>query len=233
MNILSKEERTELLELFKDLRVADVRDGMDWCGMHLFGSMVPDMRPLYRTRIVGIAKTARYLPFQGPIPKMTPDAYTEWQGWYYNHVCTYDWEAGIEDGDIMVLEAHGLDAGLIGSNNGLGCKAKGLRGFVTSGAVRDTDEMILTEIPAWSMHISQAMVQARMQYDAMDVPVSVGGVRVNPGDVVVADGDGVIVVPRQMARDVARYAKKELDNDKVQRRAKYESLGMTLDETVL
>ena len=232
MSVISKGEREELLKLFDGLRVADVRDGMDWCGMHLYGSMTPAMRPLYRTHIIGIAKTARYLPFQGPVPKLTPDEYTEWQGWYYNTVCTYNWEAGIEEGDIMVIEATGLDAGLIGSNNGLGCKRKGLRGFVTSGAVRDTDEMILTEIPAWSMQISQAMVQARMQYEAMDVPVSVGGVRVEPGDVVVADGDGVIVVPRKIARDVAKYARKELDNDKVNRRAHYEALGMDLDDTV-
>jgi len=61
----------------------------------------------------------------------------------------------------------------------------------------------------------------------------VGGVIVHPGDVVVADGDGVIVVPRKMAFDVARYAHRELANDKAGRRQLYEELGMELDETVL
>jgi regulator of RNase E activity RraA len=77
------------------------------------------------------------------------------------------------------------------------------------------------------------MVQGRLRFDDMDVPVSVGGVQVNPGDVVVADGDGVIVVPRAMAVDVARYAHQELANDKVGRRKLYEALGRELDDTVL
>ena len=54
---ISKEERRELLELYRGLRVADVRDGMDWMMMHHIGSMSPDIRPLFRTRVVGIAKT--------------------------------------------------------------------------------------------------------------------------------------------------------------------------------
>ena len=58
-------------------------------------------------------------------------------------------------------------------------------------------------------------------------------VRVHPGDVVVADGDGVIVVPRKMAVDVAKYAHQELANDKAGRRRIYEEIGMELDETVL
>lgn len=56
---------------------------------------------------------------------------------------------------------------------------------------------------------------------------------VNPGDVVVADGDGVIVVPRKIAVDVAKYAHKELAGDKVTRRDLYEKLGLKLDKTVL
>ena len=57
--------------------------------------------------------------------------------------------------------------------------------------------------------------------------------QVHPGDVVVADGDGVIVVPRKMAVDVAKYAHQELANDKVGRRKIYEAMGMELDNTVL
>ena len=52
--------------------------------------------------------------------------------------------------------------------------------------------------------------QGRLRYDARDIPVRVGGVVVNPGDIVVADGDGVIVVPRNKAYDVAKYARQEL-----------------------
>jgi regulator of RNase E activity RraA len=109
----------------------------------------------------------------------------------------------------------------------------GAVGYVTNGGVRDTDEVILEQIPFWSFMISQGMVQGRLRFDTMDIPVSVGGVMVNPGDVVVADGDGVIAVPRAMAVDVAKYAHQELANDKVGRRKIYEAIGMELDDTVL
>jgi regulator of RNase E activity RraA len=81
--------------------------------------------------------------------------------------------------------------------------------------------------------VSQGMVQGRLQFDAYDIPVEVGGVLVHPGDIVVADGDGVIVVPRDIARDVAKYAHQELRSDKASRRRKYDELGLEPDETVM
>lgn len=229
----SREENRELLELYKDLRVADVRDGMDWNMMHHYGSMTPDIRPLYRTRAYGIARTCRYLPYQGPIPKMTPEEYTEWSGWYYGNVCTYPWMDEIEEGDFIVIDQSGVNVGLMGSNNSLEGKKRGAHGYVTNGGVRDTDELILEKVPFWSKMCSQGMVQGRVQFDAMNIPISVGGVVVYPGDVVVADGDGVIVVPRKIAFEVAKYAHRELKSDKASRRKLYEAMGMELDETVL
>ena len=230
---MAKSERDKLLELYKDLRVADVRDGMDWNMMHHYGSMSPSIRPLWRTRAVGIARTARYLPYEESIPTMTPEEYTQWSSWYYQNICTYPWMKAIERGDFIVIDQSGVDVGLMGSNNSLAGVRDGAAGYVTNGGVRDTDELILQKVPFWSAMISQGMVQGRVRFDAMDIPVSVGGVQVHPGDVVVADGDGVIVVPHKMALDVAQYAHQELANDKVGRRKLYEALGMELDETVL
>lgn len=229
---MNTQERIELLDLFRELRVADVRDGMDWVGLHAIGSLPPDFRPLYRTRAYGIARTARYIPYQGIIPAKTPEEYTEWSGWYYNNVCTYPWVAEIEPGDFIVIDQSGVNVGLMGSNNGLECKRKGAHGLVSNGGVRDTDELILQEVPFWSRMVSHGMVQGRVQYDSHNVAVNMGGVTVFPGDVVVADGDGVIVVPQNMARQVALYARRELVNDKAARRSLYESMGMELDDTV-
>ena len=66
----------------------------------------------------------------------------------------------------------------------------------------------------------------------VDVPVVCAGVRVEPGDVVVADGDGVVVVPQDIAGEVARRAKLILDKDKVARRKLYERMGWKPDVTV-
>ena len=78
-------EDKELLKLFEPLRVADVRDGMDWMGYHHYGTLDYKIRPLYRTRAVGIAKTARYLPYEGPDPKVIGDEYTQWSNWYLTY----------------------------------------------------------------------------------------------------------------------------------------------------
>jgi len=120
----------------------------------------------------------------------------------------------------------------MGSANTLDCLDRGVRGFVTNGGVRDTDEIILQNIPFWSLFCSQAMVQARLEFDAKDIPVSVGGVQVRPGDIVVADGDGVIVVPQEIAELVARNAHAEHERDKKNRREAYRRLGKEEDHTV-
>lgn len=60
--------REKILGLYSDLRVADVRDGMDTLLRHYSGSMEPGIRPLFRTRAFGVARTCRYLPFRGSLP---------------------------------------------------------------------------------------------------------------------------------------------------------------------
>lgn len=227
------EDNKELLALYSEVRVADVRDGMDWIGYHNFGSMEPAIRPLFRTRAVGIARTARYLPFVGPYPEEKNDEYTKWQGWYYGNVCTYPWSREIVDGDFMCIDVSGCNVGLMGSENTLGCLSRGCRGFVTNGSgIRDTDEVIMQKIPVWSHFVAQSMVQCKIQFDQKDVPIAIGGVTIFPGDVVVADGDGVIVVPRARAKDVIKYAAKILSSDKKARRANYDKLNWQLDDTV-
>jgi 4-hydroxy-4-methyl-2-oxoglutarate aldolase len=228
----NNDDRQALLELLQGLRVADVRDGMDWMMQHHRGSMPPDIRPLFRTRTVGIAKTVRYLPYAGTIPTMSPQEYSAWVDWYYREICPYPWIEEIQAGDFIVIDQSGVDAGLMGSNNALVGFGRGARGYVTNGGVRDTDELILTRVPFWSKFVSQSMVQGRLQFDDQDIPVVVNGVLVQPGDVVMADGDGVIVVPQDIAPDVARYARGELDKDKRGRRQVYEELGMDLDHSV-
>ncbi len=229
---MTPQQRKKLLKIYKDLRVADVRDGMDVMMHHYVGSMNPEIRPLYRTRSYGIARTCRYLPFRGSIPTMTPEKYWEWSGHYYNEICRYPWVEDIEEGDFIVIDLSGVNAGLMGSENTLGCIRRGAKGFVSSGGVRDTDEIILQKIPFWSKICSQSMVQGRLEFDAKDINVSVGGVQVRPGDMVVADGDGVIVVPSEIAEDVAYHANAEHKRDKKRRRDHYRKLGWKEDKTV-
>ncbi len=230
--MIDQNKRKEILDVFEDLRVADVRDGMDTLLLHNYGSMDPNIRPIFRTRAFGIAKTVRYLPYEGEIPHIEPKDYMKWARKYYRRICSYKWMTSIQQGDFIVIDASGVDSGLMGSENSLIGIRLGARGYVSNGGVRDTDEILLQKVPFWSAIISQSMVQGRLQYDCCDIPVSVGGVIVNPDDIIVADGDGVIVVPQKVALKVAYYAHEEHGRDKTSRRAIYKGLGMAPDETV-
>jgi regulator of RNase E activity RraA len=225
-------DRKKLLELYEDLRVTDVRDGMDTMMRHNWGSMSVDIRPLFRTRAFGIAHTCRYVPYEGDIPKLAPEEYWDWVAKYYAEVCPYPWVEEIQEGDFVVIDQSNLDVGLMGSQNGLECYKRGAHGLVTNGGVRDTDELIMQKVPFWSRMVSQPMVQGRLRYDGKDIPVSVGGVLVHPGDMVVADGDGIVVVPQDIAEDVAHYAHAEHERDKQNRLQHYKDLGWKPDDTV-
>ena len=232
MKKMNHSENLELIKLYEGLRVADVRDGMDWIGYHHYGSIDSSFRPLFRTTSIGIARTARYLPYEGPTPRFTPEEYSEWVPWYYREVNNDPWVHDLQSGDFMCLDVAGIDVGLIGSNNSLDQKLKGCVGYLLNGASRDTDEIIMQEIPVWCQYISHNMSQARCRYYEKDIPVAIGGVAIYPGDIVVADGDGVIIVPRKIARDVEKWSRRESVNDRIGRKKLYIDLGMELDKSV-
>ena len=232
---MSVQENHELIEMFKRLRVTDVRDGMDWMGYHHYGSVHHSFQPLFRpeTSVIGIAKTARFVPFEGPLPKLPPEEYTQWVNMYYSKICYNPWRENLKEGDFVCLDVAGIDVGLLGSCNTLDFKKKGAVGFLLNGGgVRDTDEVILEKLNVWTKHVSQPMNQARIRYADKDIPIGIGGVAIYPGDVVVGDGDGVIVVPRKIARDVAKYGWVQASKDKAVRKQLYIDLGMPLDDTV-
>ncbi|MBK5249670.1 MAG: hypothetical protein JJE50_09610 [Actinomycetales bacterium] len=132
----------------------------------------------------------------------------------------------------VVLESPDCGVGEIGSYNSLDWHIKGAAGIVTSGGVRDRDECRAQGVPIFGQFRNQAMTQGRVEYEAAKIPVSIGGVQIKQGDIVLGDGDGVIAVPLEHAEQVARYARQENENDRAGRRRMYEVLGRELDESV-
>jgi regulator of RNase E activity RraA len=139
----------------------------------------------------------------------------------------------LREGSLLVIEEAPLtDVGSIGSNNIMGWKVRGCVGVITSGTARDTDEIAAQGIPLYYRKPGRGIRPGRNEIESVNRPIVVGGVLVMPGDVVVADGDGVIVVPRAHAERVAIYARETLETDKAARRGLYEKLGLPEDDSV-
>lgn len=235
----SAEEDQRILDLFEGLRVADVSDGMDMVGLMDVGLMDPEIRPLWRDlenfehQIRGIAVTVRYVPTNRRPPRMTAEEFKRWEGEWYRELSPEPFVELLRPGSILVIDGEqDGDTGTVGSNNSLSWTLRGARGIVTSGGIRDTDEVIKQKIPVYYKRVGRGIRPGRNQVESVNQPIMCGGVLVRPGDVV-ADGDGVIVVPREQAEAVARAAREILEADKAGRRRLYERLGKPLDKTVL
>jgi regulator of RNase E activity RraA len=238
--VFTAEEDADLLALFDGLRVADVSDGLDSEGLHNVGLMDPGIRALwkdteeYRHRFVGIAVTARYVPTnRASAGKMTTDDFDSWVGKWYSELSPEPFDVLLRPGSVLVLDdADGVDVGSIGSYNILAWKRRGMVGVVTDATARDTDEIETQGVPLYFRGVGRGIRPGRNQIESVNRPVVCGGVLVIPGDVVVADGDGVVVVPRAVAADVARYARSILDSDKAGRRQLYRELGLPDDPSI-
>jgi regulator of RNase E activity RraA len=240
----SERARKEILELYKDLRVTDVLDGMDLIGLQDIGLMKKDIRPMWRDtekfshRIVGFAITVRHVPTdvrvgQNSFPDL--EGFKKFKSQQYGRAPDV-WLKVAKPGDVAVIDAGGIaECGFIGSNNSLGWAEKGVVGVVTNGGARDTDEIVkVRKIAVYCQdgYSTRGVRPGRLIAESFNFPISCGGVLVYPGDVIVADGDGVIVVPREHALTVGKLAREINVDDEKGRAGRFERLGMKLDETV-
>lgn len=231
----------EILRMYKGLRVADVSDGMDIAGLPDVGLMDQRIQALWKDIdsfkhvICGIAVTARYVPTNRKVPTMTAEEYAKWEGNWYNTISPQTYEDFVKPGKVVVIDNQGDgDVGSVGSANSLAWVQKGAVGIISEGGVRDTDEIIKQKIPLYQdpLQRGRGIRPGRNELESVNKNIVVGNVLVRPGDIVVADGDGVIVVPREVAEPVATAARKVLEGDKKARRALYEATGIPLDQTV-
>jgi len=240
----SEAARKEILELYKDLRVTDVLDGMDLIGLQDIGLMKKDIRPLWRDtekfshRIVGFAITVRHVPTD---VRVGQNSFSDLEGFKKFKSQQYGrapdaWLKIAKPGDVAVIDAGGIpECGFIGSNNSLGWAEKGVVGVVTNAGARDTDEIVKVKriaVYCQDGYSTRGVRPGRLIAESYNFPISCGGVLVYPGDVIVADGDGVIVVPREHALTVGKLAQEINVGDEKSRAARFERLGMELDETV-
>ncbi|MBP8303122.1 MAG: RraA family protein [Phycisphaerae bacterium] len=238
--VYSEQDDQETLRLFEGLRVADVSDGMDKVGLANRGLMSPEIQAAWKDtqhfthRFIGIAVTARYVPTQRPpAAAMDGKAFDQWVADWYNTLSSEPFVPLIRKGTVVVIDdAPDSDVGTIGSNNIMGWRLRGCVGVVTDATARDTDEIAAEKAPLYFKRPGRGIRPGRNEIESVNRPIECGGVLVMPGDVVVADGDGVIVVPRARAKEVADYARATLEGDKAGRRSLYQQLGLPSDDSV-
>lgn len=233
-------ENKALVAKFAGMRVTDVVDGLDVVGLQDVTVMDPKILPLWRDekefthRIYGAAVTLRIVPPQERAPNFATHAeFAKWEGNWYSKKIPGDFEKWLGPDTILVIDASRTkDVGFCGSNNALNWFSKGMRGIVTDGGCRDSDENILQRLPIYQTGSTRGIDPGRVQIESYNTPVNVGGVLVMPGDIIVADTEGVVVVPRAKAEAVAAAAKKIQDDDKKGRLKLYEKLKKAPDFTV-
>jgi 4-hydroxy-4-methyl-2-oxoglutarate aldolase len=193
------------------------------------GAMLPYMRPIYSSaRVSGSAVTVSCHPGDNLMIHASIE------------IC--------QPGDVLVVVTTSESTdGMFGDLLGTSCQAHGVLGLIIDAGVRDTAELTEMKFPVWAKAIS-AQGTVKASPGSVNIPVVCAGMLVNPGDVIVGDADGLVVVPRASAAEVAkagqqRVAKEEKTREKLAKgelgvdiyglRAKLKELGIEfVDELV-
>ena len=148
--------------------------------------------------MVGRARTVRFVPVR-------PDLAELFSGRDENpHRKSVE---QIGESEVLVIDAHGNDeGGILGDIMTARLKARGAAGLVVDGCLRDVWQIKKLALPVYVRHVNAAAVSRGLSAVEMDGIVVCGGVAVRPGDYVVGDPDGVVVVPAPLASEAAAYA---------------------------
>ncbi|MDR2320903.1 MAG: fumarylacetoacetate hydrolase family protein [Microbacterium sp.] len=155
-------------------------------------------------KIVGTAKTLRFVPAR-------EDLFARHGGGYNAQKRCFD---AVDEGEIIVIEARGdATTGTLGDILALRAKARRAAGVVTDGGVRDFAAVAEIGLPVFSQGAHPSVLGRRHVPWDVDVTIACGGATVQPGDIIVGDSDGVIVIPPALVEEVVDATLAQEDED--------------------
>jgi 4-hydroxy-4-methyl-2-oxoglutarate aldolase len=186
-----------LIERLARLHPAVVADCLDKKGLR-DQVLAPHIRPLAPTmRVAGFAATVHCIEVDA-VPASRDD-------WYRNELASVD---ALEAGDVIVVST--CRGSFWGELLATASRFRHARGVVADAYTRDTLALIEMDFPTFAAGIHCADSLGRIDVDAFDVEITCGGVRVSPGDLVLGDHDGVVVVPAALGEEVIALAEAKL-----------------------
>ncbi len=196
--LLAQAPADPLVEGFRTVEVASVADAIE----QLYGQkmyMHHEMRPLFTTKFAGPAVTVL----------MKKDENAEGGKAVQGMLDAIDAAA---PGSVYVIKLEdGADYAGIGGLMATAMKARGLAGAVVDAAIRDTPQIKKLQFPVFSTGVTPSTAVNHFRFAGVNVPVTCAGALVNPNDIITADEDGVVVVPRAHAAEILKKAQ-DLDN---------------------
>lgn len=189
--------------------VADVLDRLRYRQQCLHA----EIRPLYpQARIVGAALTVHVVPATELSPEHP----------YAGELAAVD---ALQPGDVMTVSA--CEWSYWGELLSTAARYRGCRGVIIDGFTRDTRAIAEMQFPVFCRGIHPADSLGRLEVVAHNVPIVCGGVAIQPGDLVLADHDGVVVVPQTIAEQTLQAAEEKVRGENMVRQKLAEGMSAT------
>jgi regulator of RNase E activity RraA len=222
---MTQSEREALLDAFRPYRSAQVVDALYFLNAAHLLTMDPGMKPVNlkpRQVMHGFAFTLRYVPTQDPFPLITPEerasvirdpvglmfeggrgGLSDPNQWMTNHIKHRETLDTAEKHDVIVYDGARTPHVHWGGSINMQAVAMGVAGGVGDCGVRDVVEIQETDMPVFARYVSNVFHSPWVELADVNGSVVCGGVQVRPGDLIIGDEGGVVVVPAGLASEVA------------------------------